>query len=519
MQPFPSATTGEEAYTLAMLFCEEMTRRDTRRDLIIFASDVDEGALATAREGLYPASIAADLTETRLARFFRPEGDHYRVTGEIRGCIVFASHSVLRDPPFSKLHLVTCRNLLIYLDREVQQQVQGIFRYALNDDGFLFIGVSETADSELFAPVDKQHRLFRPRRAATSPPARLPQVTVIPQALERSRGRAPRLRGATTDIHLGALEQHAPPSVLVDEQWNVEHLSDSAGRFLQQRGGPPAVAVTELVRPELLDETRNALHGAFENRRSSLSRFVPVHFDGGGARRVGVLAQLRPGEDGAPDRAILFFLEAGEGDYEPPRLEGRDGETRSSVVTGLRDSLRVAEQRFEGMRQEHSMAYEDLRAANEELQSLNEEYRSTTEELETSKEELQSVNEELQTVNQELKSKLEEVSRANNDLENFVAATDVPMLFLDKHLCIKRYTPPLLDIFKLKAHDQGRPIGDLTHTLVYDDLEKDARRVLNDLTPIERPVRTRDGEDVVVRIRPYRTAEDKIDGVVVTFIE
>jgi two-component system CheB/CheR fusion protein len=171
------------------------------------------------------------------------------------------------------------------------------------------------------------------------------------------------------------------------------------------------------------------------------------------------------------------------------------------------------------MRQEHSLAYEDLRAANEELQSLNEEYRSTTEELETSKEELQSVNEELQTVNNELKMKLEEVSRANNDLENFMAATDIPMLFLDRNLCIKRYTAPLRQVFNVKKHDQGRPIGDLTHNVLYDDLEKDAARVLVDLMPVEREVKTREGESLTVRIRPYRTSEDKIDGVVVTFVK
>jgi two-component system CheB/CheR fusion protein len=188
-------------------------------------------------------------------------------------------------------------------------------------------------------------------------------------------------------------------------------------------------------------------------------------------------------------------------------------------VRELREKLRRAEQRLQGMRQDHSSAYEDLRAANEELQSLNEEYRSTTEELETSKEELQSVNEELQTVNSELKSKLEEASRANNDLENFMTATDIAMLFLDRELAIKRYTPRLADIFNIKPHDGGRPIGDLTHNLLYDDLEHDARRVLADLVPVEREVESRTGSRLVVRVRPYRTSEDRIDGVVITFVD
>jgi two-component system CheB/CheR fusion protein len=230
---------------------------------------------------------------------------------------------------------------------------------------------------------------------------------------------------------------------------------------------------------------------------------------------VGVLVQPRPNVEGRDSYLLVTFLEGGaaDGDATADRAESTD-----ALVTTLRDKLRIAEQRLETMRQEHGLAYEDLRAANEELQSLNEEYRSTTEELETSKEELQSVNEELQTVNHELKMKLEEVSRANNDLENFMAATDIPMLFLDRSLSIKRYTAPLRQIFNVKSHDHGRPISDLTHNMDYHDLEKDAARVLSELVPIERQVKSRDGDPLAVRIRPYRTTEDKIDGVVVTFV-
>jgi two-component system CheB/CheR fusion protein len=231
---------------------------------------------------------------------------------------------------------------------------------------------------------------------------------------------------------------------------------------------------------------------------------------------VAVLVQPHAGHGEREQHVLVVFLEAGEAGAEPPRAQQ---ESNDALVLDLREKLRLAEQRLEGMRQDHSLAYEDLRAANEELQSLNEEYRSTTEELETSKEELQSVNEELQTVNHELKMKLEEVSRANNDLENFMAATDIPMLFLDHNLSIKRYTSPLKQIFNVKAHDQGRPIGDLTHNLEYDGLVKDATRVLNDLAPLEREVKTRDGVSLIVRLRPYRTAEDRIDGVVVTFVK
>jgi two-component system CheB/CheR fusion protein len=514
----PGCATGEEAYTLAILFREEISRRDLHCDLVIFGSDVDQGALATARDGIYPASITADVTETRLARYFRAEGDHYRVSAEIRDSVVFAVHSVLRDPPFSKLHLISCRNLLIYLDRELQQQLHNIFRYGLLEHGLLFLGVSETADAALFEPVDKQHRIFRATTGAAGPPVRLPQLPPMPQvpaAMERVRERNVRYRRSSFESHVEALEKLAPPSVLINEHWVVEHLSETAGRFLQPRGGPPTQTITDLIRPELVDELRSALHKAFEQRQACLSAFVPVRFNGT-PQLVGLLVQPHPRTDNSEPQALVTFLEAGKANDEdgPQRNESSD-----SFVLSLRDKLRIAEQRLESMRQDHGMAYEDLRAANEELQSLNEEYRSTTEELETSKEELQSVNEELQTVNHELKMKLEEVSRANNDLENFMAATDIPMLFLDRGLCIKRYTAPLRQLFNVKTPDHGRPIGDLTHNLLgYDDLEKDVLKVLDDLVPIEKPVTTREGQSLAVRIRPYRTAEDKIDGVVVTFV-
>ncbi len=513
----PGCATGEEAYTLAILFREELSRRDRARELVVFASDVDQGALATAREGIYPLAIAADVSEARLARYFRAEGDHYRVTNEIRDTVVFAAHSVLRDPPFSKLHLISCRNVLIYLDRELQQQLQHVFRYGLRDDGFLLLGVSEAADPELFEPLDKQNRLFRARARVSGPPARLPQLPDMPQvspAVERVRERAVRMRRSAAELHIETLEDFAPPSALVDEHWNIEHLSETAGRFLQQRGGPPAHTLMDLVRPELVDELRTALHRAFESREACLSAFVPVRFNGT-PKLVGVLVQPRPRIEGRTRRALVTFLEAGDvGKAEPIERH----EPTDALVLDYRDKLRMAEQRLETMRQEHSLAYEDLRAANEELQSLNEEYRSTTEELETSKEELQSVNEELQTVNNELKVKLEEVSRANNDLENFMAATDIPMLFLDRNLCIKRYTAPLRQIFAIKQHDQGRPISDLTHNVIYEDLGKDAAQVLLDLVPVQRQVTSRHGGTMTVRIRPYRTTEDKIDGVVVTFV-
>ncbi len=506
--------SGEEAYTVAMLFQEETERhKSAASQLLVFATDVDEKALAVAREGIYPQSITADVSEARLERFFRREDEHHRVVSDIRDRIVFAAHDLLRDPPFSRLHLICCRNLLIYLDHDLQQQVMGVFRYALREEGHLFIGASETADEDLFQPVDGRHRIFLARSRAGARVV-LPELLSAPphRAVRYGREALPPGRATGVEMHLATLEQIAPPSVLIDDRGNVVHLSPTVSRFFQQSGGPPARRVTDLVRPELRDDLHSLINRAMEGPEPQLSAFVPVDFDGWPH-----LVQQRPAGKDLREQLLVTFLDGGlaPSDAAPTPLE-----PSSERVRELREKLRQAEQRIESMRDEHLSINEDLRAANEELQSLNEEYRSTTEELETSKEELQSVNEELQTVNNELNLKLDEVSRAHNDLENLMAATDVATLFLDQELRIKRFTPKLGEIFNVKVRDYERPIGDLTHSLEYDSLEQDARRVLANPVPIEREVRSRDGKTFVARLSPYRLAGGRdVDGVVITLVD
>jgi two-component system CheB/CheR fusion protein len=512
----PGCATGEEPYTVAMLFLEEFDRQKQSPNLTIFASDVDEGALAVAREGIYSHAISADVSESRLERFFRSEDDHYRIIPEIRDRVVFAAHNLLRDPPFSRVHLVSCRNLLIYLERDLQEQVMGVFRYACRDDARVFLGASEAASDDLFEAVDKRHRIYkvRPRDAGAHPA--LPELLNVP--LPRSRhDRDLRTPGGVTAtaLHFSALEEVAPPSVVVDERWHVMHLSPTAARFFQQSGGALAQRVTDLVRPEIRDDLHALLQRTMDTHAPQLSPFFAVRFNGA-PHAVAVLAQQRaPTPDGRRD-ILVTFLDAGEARVQTAVPEH---ESANELVRTVREQLRVAEQRIEAMRDEHHLTIEDLRAANEELQSLNEEYRSTTEELETSKEELQSINEELHTVNQELKSKLDEVSRANSDLENLMTATNVPTLFLASDLRIKRFTPQLGEIFKIKSRDLDRPISDLKHSLEYD-LEEDARRVLATSVPLERAARSDTGRSYVVRLGPYRTAGGRgIDGVVATFVD
>jgi two-component system CheB/CheR fusion protein len=517
----PGCATGEEAYSIAILLLEEAARHEIRCGLQIFASDLDSGALVVAREGRYPIAIEADMTEERLRRFFTREGDHYRVTRELRDIVLFAKHSLLKDPPFSRVDLISCRNVLIYLDRELQQQVCVTFHFALKSPGYLFLGSSESADNPvgMFRPVDREARIYQRMPMAT-------EVRVTPRVGGGSFGLqplpvrtpAPFRVSNEAGIHREALERLAPPSLVVDESYRVRHLSERAGRYLQPSGGALANDITELAREELRLDIRAALHKAFARNEPSLSGPIPVHFNGA-ARRVYLQTRPLSPDPNASRTAIVFFFEGealNDSSFASAAVEER---APSEQIEQLQQELQFTQSQLRASREEYEGANEELRAANEELQSINEEYRSTAEELETSKEELQSINEELQTVNSELKAKLESVSRAHSDVQNLMAATDVGILFLDAQLRINRFTPRVSELFNIVAGDEGRSITDFTHRLEYDDLAGDARKVLRDLSSTEREVHGEDGSWYLTRLKPYRTVEDKIDGVVVTFVD
>jgi two-component system CheB/CheR fusion protein len=422
--------------------------------------------------------------------------------------------------------MISCRNLLIYLDRELQHQVCSTFHYALNVDGFLFLGASESADhpSGLFRTVDRDARIYRSSAAAGD---KHPALPILLGPRQTSSGGLAVARAASSGgnagdaaLHRQMLERIAPPSMLVDGSMRAVHLSEHAGRFLQPSGGPVSVDATEMVREELRFDLRAALHRAFERGEPTLSMPLLVRFNGARHR---VYLHVKPVvQHNDPTRyALVLFIEgeAVEDDVLENGLGLQDGRATADTVRLLQEELQLAHDRLRGTREESEAANEELRAANEELQSINEEYRSTSEELETSKEELQSINEELQTVNNELKLKLETVSRAHSDLQNLMAATDFGTLFLDPTLRIKRFTPPLSELFNITNSDEGRPITDFTHQLEYEGLADHARGVLKNLVPVEHEVKSRTGGWYLVRIRPYRTIDDKIDGVVATFVD
>ncbi|WGF89259.1 chemotaxis protein CheB [Marinivivus vitaminiproducens] len=516
----PGCATGEEAYSLGILLLEEAARQEAQQEIQIFGSDLDPGALAIAREGRFPLAIEADVSEERLARFFVREGDHYRVRRELRDILLFASHSLIKDPPFSRLDLVSCRNLLIYLDREAQAQVCAIFHYGLRSEGYLFLGAAEHAEqpSHLFQPLDRKAKIYGAMRGRQPEPPTLPMRVSLP-APPLPRPNAQQPISSEFQIHRQALEEFAPPSILVDHTHRVLHLSPTAGRYLQPAGGPFSADVIDLARREFQFDLRAALHRAFERGEATLSIRTAVQFNGEAHWVYFQVRPVRPERDEPVRHALILFVEGDPAEADMFEGQAHSDSESADRIRRLEEELHLTHARLQSVRQEATSATEELRAANEELQSINEEYRSTSEELETSKEELQSINEELQTVNHELQLKLETISRAHNDLQNLMAAADYGTLFLDTELQIKRFTPRLTSLFNITQGDIGRPITDFTHHLHYDGLPEQAREVLREFLPVEHEVEDRRGRWYLVRLRPYRTTDDVIDGVVATFVD
>jgi two-component system CheB/CheR fusion protein len=514
--------TGEEAYSIAMLLLEEAGRHEMPPQIQIFASDLHKGSLQKAREGFYPGDIDTDVGAERLKRFFQKESGGYRIRKEVRDLVVFAPHNLLADPPFSRLDLIACRNLLIYLERDVQRAVIELFHYALNPEGNLLLGSAETVEaSELFRVDDKKLCLYRKRNV----PAPEPRLPVFP--LTRTHlfaGSDPNIPQLAEPVAYGTLhqrmvEQYAPPSILISPDNKLVHLSERAGRFLVHPGGEPTANVFKLVRDELRIELRGLLQAAREKREICDSKPIPVQFNG---HPQPVVMHAAPSRGPEQDGFALVIFEEREADKPQSEIKepgAPPDSVRSATIHELETELDVSRQRLRAIIEEYETSQEEMKASNEELQSTNEELRSTMEELETSKEELQSINEELQTVNQENRHKVEELAQLSSDLHNLLSATDIATLFLDNNLRIMRFTPKVSELFRIRTTDRGRPISDLTHRLGYDDLERDAELVLAELRPTEREVQDDAGKWYLTRVLPYRSTQNRIEGVVITFVD
>lgn len=512
-------STGEEAYSLAMVFREALERMEQpgRHALQIFATDLDPDAIDRARKGLYPANIAADVSAERLKRFFVEEGGCYRVGKEILEMVVFAPQNVIMDPPFTNLDFLSCRNLLIYLGAELQKKLLPLFHYSLRPGGILMLGSAETigGHTELFSPIESKARLFRrgngPLRAVTLefPIRSISTRTEMPMDT-KPEAPAANLQLAADNL---LLQQYAPAAVLVNGAGDLVYISGRTGKYLEPAAGKVNWNILAMAREGLRSELAVALPRAFQQGEVVVCRNLQVDAKGGG-QAVDVTVHPIHEPDSLRGMAMVVFA-----DVAPPPAASaprRRRTSRGEAPLEAEQALAQANQAMQALREQMQTSQEELKSANEELQSTNEELQSTNEELTTSKEELQSLNEELQTVNVELQSKVDELSCANNDMKNLLNSTDIATVFLDNALHVRRFTSPATRLFKLIPGDIGRPLSDIVNELVYPELLDDAEQVLQSLVFSNREVATGDGRWFEVKIMPYRTLENVIDGVVIT---
>lgn len=522
----PGCATGEEVYSLAVLLreCMEATKRPFVVQL--FGTDLDNEAISTAREGLYPEGIAVDISPSRLDRFFIREDGCYRIRKDIREMAIFAAQNVIKDPPFTKLDLISCRNLLIYLNAELQKRLLPLFHYALRPGGLLFLGPSETIGgcTDLFDVVDKKWKIFRRKEL---PLARHPVIEFPAQPIKTSlEPRSPVAARPTKEANIASLvdrvllSRFAPSSVVVSERGDVIYIHGRTGQYLEPAAGQPRLNILDMAREGLQLELASALRQAATHNSEVTREGVRVRTNGDFSFIN--LSVLRITEPEALSGLLLVTFRPRPSPVEKPRQRGRHNKERereSSRVEELERELQCTKESLQTTIEELETSNEELKSTNEELQSTNEELQSTNEELETSKEEMQSLNEELTTVNAELHSKVEDLSRANDDMQNLLNSTEIATIFLDRELNIKRYTEQARRLVNLIQTDVGRPLADLVSNLDYDKLVADGREVLRTLVFKQSEVQTKEGQWYLTRIMPYRTAENVIDGLVLTFVD
>lgn len=513
--------TGEEAYSIAILLREHMAGLESPPQVQIFATDLDARALGIARAGRYSDAIADQVRPDRLARWFVKEGDTYCVTKELREMCIFSPHNIVKDAPFSRIDLLSCRNLLIYLNSDLQNRVIPIFHFSLRPGGVLFLGSSEnvTRHQKLFAPVDRKNRVFRRLDTATRI---LPDFPLTPRARQtepQEQQSPPQVRSGPLSATISrraemVAERYAPAYVVIDDQYEVLHFSGRTGRYLEPTAGAATLNLLSLVHRDLRLDLRSALHRATSEGARIEVPGLPIQRDG---QAFGVNLVVEP--VGAQDvRAfVVLFHDVGPADASLP-IEG-DRLVSDEHVQRLEGELRLTRERLQATIEELESTNEELKSSNEEYQSINEELQSANEELETSKEELQSVNEELQTVNGELAHRVGELARTNSDLKNLLESTQIATVFLDNDLRVRNFTPAATEIFHLLETDIGRPIDHVANRVAYPEMQEDVRRVLKTLTPVQREVTGAEDRHFIVRVLPYRSIDNFIAGAVVTFMD
>lgn len=515
----PACSTGEEAFSLAMVFKEVLTRQKLQHQfkLQIFATDLDEDAIEIARTGIYPANIVADVSPERLNRFFTTDNNGYRINKDIREMVIFARQNIIMDPPFTKLDMLSCRNLLIYLSPELQKKLIPLFHYALSNHGVLLLGNSESISnfSSLFADIDGQSRLYRRIERPLSPadvdfPIKYFPASAASQAESRATKPITNLQGLMDQL---ILQNYAPPAVVINAEGDILYINGRTGKYLEPAAGKANWNIYVMARDGLRHELAEAL-------KKAKSQTEPVFLSGltvgtnGGQQTVNVIVQAILKPETLNNLLIVIFQDVAVGPTTKPSRK-----PPSALQKAMQAELQQAREDMQTIREEMQTSQEELKSANEELQSTNEELQSTNEELTTSKEEMQSLNEELQTMNAELQSKVNDLSWINNDMNNLLNSMEIPTVFLDNALNIRRFTSHATHLFKLIGSDVGRPLSDIATDLEYPDLQANTKTVLSSLVYSEKRVKTHSGNWFRVKIMPYRTQDNVIDGVVITFID
>ena len=509
----PGCSTGEEAYSLAILLEEYNEAANKRLAFQIFATDLDEPSVGLARGGFYPLDIAADVSEERLHRFFAAEETGYRVKKDLRERIVFAVQDVLKDPPFTKLDIVSCRNLLIYLRSEAQKRLLETFHYSLRTGGVLFLGASETigSRSDLFETIGKKWKFYEARPSqrlpAFQPDTRITPYARPPQTPGAPARKEPGLReAATREI----LDHYSPPSVVVDETGNIMFFHGQTGRYLEPPLGEARFSVYDMAKGTVRFGIHAAVRQAMAQKSEALSQMMTVKVEGA-ERGVRVRAKPLPRVEGC---YMVVFEEVALPEH---KTEGKGGAEEDKRAEQLEEELFRTRSELQTTVEEFQAAMEEQKSTSEELQSSNEELQSTNEELETSKEEIQSVNEELVTVNTELESKIQQLSIAESDMKNLLDSVSVGAVFVDSDLRIKRFTEEVKGVANLILSDVGRPLRDIATRIEDENIAEAAKAVLDTLQAVEKEVRNETGDWYLMRIKPYRTRENVIGGVVITF--
>ena len=515
--------TGEEAYSIAILLRELMDAFHQNFKVQIYSTDLDEDAIAIARAGFYPPNITQDVTEDRLRRFFTKEDAGYRIRKEIREMVVFAIQNVIKDPPFTKLDLLCCRNLMIYLEPELQNRLIPVFNFALKPGGVLFLSPSESIGNhtELFSSLNRKCKFYRAKHDATAATGIVSTPPVISSAVSGGKAREDvNRRSATTNLaemtQRMLLQFFAPAAVVTDLKGNTLFVHGETGKYLRPAPGQASLNVIEMAREGLELELRAAIHAAASENVLTLNRQIQVKTNGGFST-VSLSVRPLPGPD--RDRLLLVSFEDIAGPAAKPKRSRTAKPAELGRIQELEHDLAYLKESHQAAIEEQQATNEEIKSTNEELQSTNEELQSTNEELETSKEELQSVNEELITVNSELQRKIEQLASMQNDMKNLLDNINIGIVFLDQHLSIRSFTREAVRIYRLADSDVGRPLADIRPVVAGEDLLVAAQAVLDSLIPYECEMQVDGGAWMLARIQPYRTLENLIDGVVLTFTD